>query len=69
MATDKYKAQFAKAVAHAFQKVYPEKYHEAGDDQVFSPDFILAHLEKPKDPRYSVSESSCRTNRPPFLKK
>ncbi len=51
MATDKYKAQFAKAVALAFQKVYPEKYNEAGDEQVFSPDFILSHLEKPKDPR------------------
>lgn len=51
MSVDKFKDQFAKAAAEAFRVVYPNKYAEAGDSQVFNSDFILGKLDKPKDAR------------------
>ncbi len=51
MSADKFKDQFAKAVAEAFKAVYPDKYVQAGDSQVFNSDFVLGKLGKPKDAR------------------
>ena len=49
MARDKYKAQFAHAVAKAFRQVYPEVYREAGPAQVFDADFGI-----------EIGRASCR---------
>ncbi|UCE24745.1 MAG: arginine--tRNA ligase, partial [Candidatus Zixiibacteriota bacterium] len=51
MLTEKLKDQFSHHVAVAFQQVYPDKYKDVGDEQVFSPDYVRDSLEKPKDPR------------------
>ena len=49
MSKDRYKEQFAGAAAAAFQKVYPDKFAEAGQTQVFDPETVYGLLEKPKD--------------------
>lgn len=46
---NRFKEQFANSAAKAFQEVYPDKYKEAGEEQVFSAQFIYDKLEKPKD--------------------
>jgi len=50
MANDQLKEQFATIAAESFRAVYPEAYSEAGDTEVFTGEFILNSLEKPKDP-------------------
>jgi arginyl-tRNA synthetase len=57
MATDKYKDQFARAVAEAFRSVYPEVYQQEGDTGLFDPKSVADGLEAPRDPsmgRYAL---------------
>ena len=51
MAEDRYKQQFAEAVAEAFRTLYPEAYAETGDREVFSRETVYRALETPRDPR------------------
>ncbi|MEW5993119.1 MAG: arginine--tRNA ligase [Candidatus Zixiibacteriota bacterium] len=51
MKKDRFKKQFADAVATAFQRVYSNRYRREGTTQVFDPEFVYRNLEKPKDPR------------------
>ncbi len=48
---DKFKAGFAEAVSTAFREVYPGKFSETGNNEVFNPGCIYDYLEKPKDPK------------------
>ncbi len=48
---DKFKEAFADAAASSFQTVYPDVYDKVGNNEVFNPEFIYEHLEKPKDPK------------------
>ena len=50
MKPDRYKDQFAVATAAAFQQEYAEAYARIGDEQAFSKEYVLEHLERPKDP-------------------
>ncbi|KAA3632431.1 MAG: arginine--tRNA ligase, partial [Calditrichaeota bacterium] len=50
MTTPNFKDIFANQAAKAFQTSFPEKYSEIGDSEVFSAEFILDNIEKPKDP-------------------
>ncbi|MFH1687289.1 MAG: arginine--tRNA ligase [bacterium] len=51
MQPDQYMKQFAEATAAAFRSEWPEVFAELGEVQAFSSDFVLQHLEKPKDPK------------------
>lgn len=51
MTRDKYRLQFAAALAEAFRHAYPAVYAAVGDEQAFSSDFLYDQIEKPKDPR------------------
>ncbi len=48
--SDPFKRQFAELAAAAFREHYPDAHNELGDKEIFDPDFIADHLEKPKDP-------------------
>ena len=50
MLNNKFKEEFANKAAGAFQTLFSDKYIEIGDKQVFSAQFILDNIEKPKDP-------------------
>lgn len=50
MAKDKYKEQFADALAAAFRKEYSDAFDAEGDQSVFNADFVYSGLESPKDP-------------------
>jgi arginyl-tRNA synthetase len=50
MAKDKYKEQFAAAVAEAFRRVYPDACQKVGDQEPFAAEAIYNALVKPKDP-------------------
>ncbi len=50
MLENKFKEDFAQKAAEAFKSQYQDKYKEIGDEQVFSASFIIANIEKPKDP-------------------
>ncbi|MBD3258164.1 arginine--tRNA ligase, partial [candidate division GN15 bacterium] len=50
MTKDRYKDEFAQAVAMAFRNAYPEVYEATGDAEVFDPGVIYDGLQKPKDP-------------------
>ena len=50
MSKNKFKEEFANKASEAFKAVYADKYKEIGDEQVFSAQFILENIEKPKDP-------------------
>ena len=50
MTTPNFKYIFAQQAAGAFQVSFPEKFAEIGDSEVFSSEFILDNIEKPKDP-------------------
>lgn len=51
MSDDPFAIQFARAVAGAFRREYPEAYEQAGDVQCFDSESVAAALQKPRDPK------------------
>ncbi|HWR82313.1 MAG TPA: arginine--tRNA ligase [Candidatus Deferrimicrobium sp.] len=51
MKKDRFKEQVAATVAAAFRSVYEKQHQVIGSADIFDPDFIYEHLEKPKDPQ------------------
>ncbi|UCG60858.1 MAG: arginine--tRNA ligase [Candidatus Zixiibacteriota bacterium] len=51
MLIDKSKEMFARAVAGAFASAFPQKHAEVGPNEVFSYEYVLDSIERPKDPR------------------
>ena len=49
MIRNRFKEEFANKAARAFQTIFADKYKDTGDEQVFSAQFILDNIEKPKD--------------------
>ena len=51
MSKDRFKDQFAGALAGAFREQYTDVFESEGDSQIFNAEFIYENLEKPKDPK------------------
>ena len=50
MNAQNFKDIFAQNAANAFQSAFSDKFSELGETEIFSSNFILSNIEKPKDP-------------------